>query len=58
MSKIDEVKANVEKGKTKLIEGLVQEALSEGNFAADIGADAYTPDAGAAAIKAKELVAA
>lgn len=30
MSKIDEVKAHVEKGKTKLIAGLVQDALDEG----------------------------
>jgi len=36
MSKIEEVKANVEKGKTKLIEGLVQEALNEGDKAEDI----------------------
>jgi methanogenic corrinoid protein MtbC1 len=36
MSKIDEVKANVEKGKTKLIAGLVQEALDEGSQAQDI----------------------
>jgi methanogenic corrinoid protein MtbC1 len=36
MSKIEEVKANVEKGKTKLVPGLVQEALDEGNSATDI----------------------
>lgn len=31
MSKIDEVRSNVENGKTKLVAGLVQEALDEGN---------------------------
>ncbi|GAB6909340.1 Dimethylamine corrinoid protein 1 [Desulfosarcina cetonica] len=31
MSKIEEVKANVETGKTKLVPGLVQAALDEGN---------------------------
>jgi len=36
MSKIKEVKVNVEAGKTKLIEGLVQEALNEGDKAEDI----------------------
>lgn len=36
MSKIEEIKANVEKGKTKLIAGLVQEALNEGDKAEDI----------------------
>lgn len=36
MSKIEEVKALVEAGKTKLISGLVQEALDEGNKAEDI----------------------
>lgn len=36
MSKIEEVKAKVEAGKTKLIAGLVQEALDEGNKAEDI----------------------
>lgn len=36
MSKIEEVKANVEKGKTKLVPGLVQEALDEGSSAPDI----------------------
>lgn len=36
MSKIEEVKANVEKGKAKLVPGLVQEALDEGTAAADI----------------------
>ncbi|MDO9491898.1 corrinoid protein [Acetobacterium sp.] len=36
MSKIQEVKAKVEIGKTKLIAGLVQEALDEGSSAADI----------------------
>ncbi|WP_411682028.1 B12-binding domain-containing protein, partial [Clostridium thailandense] len=36
MAKIEEVKANVEKGKTKLIKGLVQEALDEGSKAEDI----------------------
>ncbi len=36
MSKIEEVKAKVEIGKTKLIPGLVQEALDEGSPAADI----------------------
>jgi methanogenic corrinoid protein MtbC1 len=36
MSKIEEVKVNVEAGKTKLIEGLVQEALNEGDKAEDI----------------------
>lgn len=36
MSKIEDVKANVEKGKTKLVPGLVQEALDEGNKAGDI----------------------
>lgn len=36
MSKIEEVKLNVEKGKTKLVAGLVQEALDEGNNAEDI----------------------
>ncbi|AFM41714.1 putative cobalamin binding protein [Desulfosporosinus acidiphilus SJ4] len=33
MSKIEEVKANVEKGKAKIVPGLVQEALDEGNKA-------------------------
>lgn len=36
MSKIQEVKAMVEKGKAKLVPGLVQEALDEGNAAGDI----------------------
>lgn len=36
MSKIQEVKEKVEIGKTKLIPGLVQEALDEGSSAADI----------------------
>jgi methanogenic corrinoid protein MtbC1 len=36
MSKIDEVKTQVEAGKTKLVPGLVQEALDEGNSANDI----------------------
>ncbi len=36
MSKIEEVKANVEAGKTKLVPGLVQEALDEGHSAMDI----------------------
>ncbi|MGI6777908.1 MAG: corrinoid protein [Acetivibrionales bacterium] len=36
MSKIEEVKANVMTGKTKLIEGTVQQALDEGNSAEDI----------------------
>jgi len=36
MLKIEEVKTNVAAGKTKLIEGLVQEALDEGNAAEDI----------------------
>ena len=36
MSKIEEVKAKVEAGKTKLVPGLVQEALDHGNAAADI----------------------
>ena len=36
MSKIDEVRANVETGKTKLVPGLVQEALDAGNSATDI----------------------
>ncbi|MCF8027442.1 MAG: corrinoid protein [Desulfobacteraceae bacterium] len=36
MSKIEEVKSNVEAGKTKLISGLVQEALDEGYAANDI----------------------
>lgn len=36
MSKIEEVKSMVEAGKTKLIAGLVQEALDEGNKAEDI----------------------
>lgn len=36
MSKIEEVKVNVEAGKTKLIKGLVQEALDEGIKAEDI----------------------
>lgn len=36
MSKIQEVKSKVEAGKTKLIAGLVQEALSEGDKAEDI----------------------
>jgi len=36
MSKITEVKAAVETGKTKLIAGLVQEALNEGAAASDI----------------------
>lgn len=36
MSKIEDVKTNVETGKTKLIEGLVQEALDAGDDANDI----------------------
>jgi len=36
MSKIEEVKAKVEIGKSKLVPGLVQEALDEGNSAEDI----------------------
>ncbi|WP_303866519.1 corrinoid protein [Acetobacterium wieringae] len=36
MSKIEEVKAKVEAGKSKLVPGLVQEALDEGNSPADI----------------------
>jgi methanogenic corrinoid protein MtbC1 len=36
MSKIEEVKTNVEAGKTKLVPGLVQEALDEGSSANDI----------------------
>jgi methanogenic corrinoid protein MtbC1 len=36
MNKIDEVKAHVEAGKTKLVPGLVQEALSNGCSAQDI----------------------
>lgn len=36
MAKIEEVKANVEKGKAKLVPGLVQEALDEGSKANDI----------------------
>jgi methanogenic corrinoid protein MtbC1 len=36
MSKIEEVKANVEIGKPKIVPGLVQEALEEGTAAMDI----------------------
>ncbi|UWG98378.1 corrinoid protein [Dehalobacter sp. DCM] len=36
MAKIDDVKAMVEAGKTKLVAGLVQEALDEGSAAKDI----------------------
>lgn len=36
MSKIEDVRANVEIGKTKLVPLLVQEALDEGNSAIDI----------------------
>lgn len=36
MSKLEEVKNNVEKGKTKLVPGLVQEALDAGNDPNDI----------------------
>ncbi len=36
MSKIEEVKINVEKGKTKLVPGLVQEAIDEGDKPSDI----------------------
>lgn len=36
MAKIDEVQANVEKGKTKVVPGLVQEALAEGCKAGEI----------------------
>lgn len=36
MSKLQDVKLNVEKGKTKLVAGLVQEALDEGNAPKDI----------------------
>ncbi|GAB6907218.1 Dimethylamine corrinoid protein 1 [Desulfosarcina cetonica] len=36
MSKIDDVKANVEKGKTKIVPGLVQEALDEGGNPVEI----------------------
>jgi methanogenic corrinoid protein MtbC1 len=36
MTKINEVRLNVEKGKTKLVAGLVQEALDEGNKPSEI----------------------
>ena len=36
MTKIEEIKAKVEAGKAKLVPGLVQEALDEGNAAGDI----------------------
>jgi len=36
MSKIEEVRTNVENGKTKLVPGLVQDALDDGNSAMDI----------------------
>ena len=36
MAKIDEIKAMVEAGRTKLVPGLVQEALAEGHAAQDI----------------------
>ncbi len=36
MTKIEEVRTNVEKGKTKLVAGLVQEALDEGNKPSEI----------------------
>ena len=36
MAKIDEVRSKVETGKTKLVPGLVQEALDEGSKPADI----------------------
>ena len=36
MSKIQEVKSKVEQGRTKIIPGLVQEALDEGDKAEDI----------------------
>jgi methanogenic corrinoid protein MtbC1 len=36
MSKIEEIQANVEKGKTKIVAGLVQAALDEGSEANDI----------------------
>ena len=36
MSKIQEVKAKVEEGRSKIVPGLVQEALNEGNKAEDI----------------------
>jgi Predicted cobalamin binding protein len=36
MAKIEEVKAKIEAGKAKLVPGLVQEALIEGNAAGDI----------------------
>ena len=36
MSKLEDVRLNVEKGKTKLIAGIVQEAIDEGNSANDI----------------------
>ncbi|TGE31474.1 corrinoid protein [Desulfosporosinus sp. Sb-LF] len=36
MTKIEEVKAKLEAGKAKLVPGLVQEALDEGNAAGDI----------------------
>ena len=36
MAKIDDVKTNVEKGKRKLVPGLVQEALDEGSSAQEI----------------------
>ena len=36
MSKLQDVKANVEAGKTKLVPGLVQEALDEGLAAKEI----------------------
>ncbi|MBC3898480.1 cobalamin-binding protein, partial [Acetobacterium malicum] len=36
MSKIEEVKAKVEAGKSKLVPGLVQEALDEGSAPGEI----------------------
>lgn len=36
MSKIEDVRTNVETGKTKLVPGLIQEALNEGSSAKDI----------------------
>ena len=36
MTKLVEIKANVEAGKTKVVPGLVQEALDEGLGATDI----------------------
>ena len=50
------VKAMIDAGCKDQVKIMVGGAPITQAFADEIGADAYTPDAGAAAVKAKELV--